>query len=70
MCKLQPSAKIFCVSRSIYFKIMNVKTIERGIDLHTTSEFYTLVLQSILEEIDVGLHVVDEKAAPSFTIRK
>ncbi len=42
---------------------MNVKTIERGIDLHTTSEFYTLVLQSILEEIDVGLHVVDEKGS-------
>ncbi|MBL3614018.1 sigma 54-interacting transcriptional regulator, partial [Bacillus sp. RHFS18] len=31
--------------------------------MHTTSEFYTLVLQSILEEIDVGLHVVDEKGS-------
>ncbi|MCY8972146.1 sigma-54-dependent Fis family transcriptional regulator [Bacillus atrophaeus] len=31
--------------------------------MHTNSEFFTLVLESILEEIDVGLHVVDEKGS-------
>ncbi|WP_412059383.1 MULTISPECIES: sigma-54 interaction domain-containing protein [Bacillus amyloliquefaciens group] len=40
-----------------------LRRLRGGIDLHTTSEFYTLVLQSILEEIDVGLHVVDEKGS-------
>lgn len=48
-----------------------LRRLRGGIDLHTTSEFYTLVLQSILEEIDVEFACGGrEELTPSFTIRK